>query len=333
MQKKTTFRARIGGAVAAVVLAAQAAPASATDILFIGNSFIDSPFISYGGVGVVDLNGTGYSGVAGLFKTFTEQAGLDYNVSVELRGGSSLQYHYTNKLAQIGSSAWDTVIMHDYSTLDSAAPGDPTKLNTYSALLEQYIHGTNADFANANANPDAEVFLMQTWARADQVYNTPSSPWYGTSLEQMAGDLHDAYYGAAWANTEIDGVIPAGDAWLLAVQTGIADRNPYDGIDPGKMDVWGPDHYHQSAFGSYLEALTIFGKVTGVDPRSLGSNETAATVLGLSPIDAVTAQVVAYQTLQIAPVPEPATYAMLFSGLGIVGWVSARRRRRSTETV
>lgn len=330
--RNVTTRASVAGAITALVLSSHAAPAAAAeDILFIGNSFIYSPFIDYGGVGVVDLNGTSYSGIAGLFKTFTEQAGLDYNVNVELRGGQSLQYHYNNRLDEIGSAAWDTVVMHDYSTLSASSPGDPTNLNTYSALLEQYIHGTNADFDNPNANPDADVFLMQTWARADQVYNNTNGHWYGTSLEAMAGDLHDAYYGAAAMNPGIEGVIPVGDAWLLAVQTGVADRNPYDGIGENMVDVWGPDHYHQGSFGSYLEALTIYGMVTGLDPRLLGAGETAASVLGLSEVDAVTAQVLAFQTLQIAPVPEPASYAMFLSGLGMLGFVAARRRRQQNR--
>jgi hypothetical protein len=323
-----TFRARACSALATIVLAIHAAPASATDILFIGNSFIYSPFISYGGVGVTDLNNTGYSGIAGLFKTFTNEAGLNYNVSVELVGGQSLQYHYTNKRTQIGSNDWDVVVMHDYSTLSSSQPGNPSSLYTYSKLLEQYIHGTNPTYTNANANPNAEVFLMQTWARADQVYATTTSPWYNTSLEAMNTTLHNAYYTAAAQNANINGVIPVGDAWLLAVTSGVADRNPYDGIDPGKVDLWGSDHYHQSAFGSYLEALVLFGQITGLDPRSLGAGETAATTLGLSSALALTAQDLAYQQLQISAVPEPQSYAMLMSGVGVVAFLARRRSRR-----
>lgn len=31
---------------------------------------------------------------------------------------------------------------------------------------------------------------------------------------------------------------------------------------------------------------------------------------------------------QLAPIPEPETYAMMLAGLGIVGWAAARRRKR-----
>jgi hypothetical protein len=321
------FRIRAFSAVAAAALAACAAPASAENILFMGNSFLYAPFFTYNGVGVTDLNNTGMSGEAGLFKTFTLESGLNYNVSIEAVGGQGINYHYANKLGQIGSQRWDTVVMHDYSTLSSTQPGNPQNLYTYSALMEQYIHGTNASFANPNGNANANVYLMETWARADQIYNTPGGFYNGTSPEYMTTSLHNAYYTAAAMDTHIKGVIPVGDAWLLAMQTGIADRNPYDGIDPGKVDLWASDHYHQSIFGGYLEALVLYGQVTGLDPRLLGAGEQAAATLGLTGVQATTAQVLAFQQLQISAVPESETYAMLLAGLGVVGFLARRRSR------
>lgn len=319
-------RTRALGAMTTLVLAAWGTSAQAENILFVGNSFLYAPFFTYNGVGVTDLNGTGMSGEAGLFKTLTMEAGLNYTVSIEAVGGQGLNYHYANKLTQIGSQKWDTVVMHDYSTLSSTQPGNPSNLYQYSALLEQYIHGTNTSFANANANANANIFLMETWARADQVYNTPGGPYNGGTLEGMTTALHNAYATAAANDTKLKGVIPVGDAWMLAVQTGIADRNPYNGIDPGKVDLWASDHYHQSTFGGYLEALVLFGSLTGLDPRSLGVNEQAAATLGLTGIQATTAQVLAFQALQIAAaVPEPETYALLFAGLGVIGFVTRRR--------
>ena len=66
------------------------------------------------------------------------------------------------------------------------------------------------------------------------------------------------------------------------MQTGVADPNPYDGIEAGKLNLWTYDHYHASTHGYYLEALSIFGSLTGRDPRSLGDNECSAFELGLS---------------------------------------------------
>ena len=81
------------------------------------------------------------------------------------------------------------------------------------------------------------------------------------------------------------------------MQTGVADANPYDGIDAGKLDLWTYDHYHASTHGYYLEALVIFGRLTGRDPRSLGERECSAFELGLSRAEVRALQQVAFDEL------------------------------------
>jgi hypothetical protein len=84
------------------------------------------------------------------------------------------------------------------------------------------------------------------------------------------------------------------------MQTGVADPNPYDGIDAGKLDLWTYDHYHASTAGYYLEALVVFGTLTGRDPRSLGEFECSAYELGLSRDNAKALQQVAFDQLASA---------------------------------
>ena len=86
----------IGGAHAA---AAPACCSSATA----SPSAAGSPVQFYRADTVTDLNNEGIGGVPALFKSFTQQAGLDYDVSLETRGGSGLDFHLENKLAVIGS--------------------------------------------------------------------------------------------------------------------------------------------------------------------------------------------------------------------------------------
>lgn len=100
-----------------------------------------------------------------------------------------------------------------------------------------------------------------------------------------------------WDVRNNPGVIPVGESWLRAMQAGVADPNPYDGIEFGKVSLWTHDHYHGSTHGYYLEALMIFGDLTGLDPRSLGKGERAAFELGLSGDQAVALQQVAYDEL------------------------------------
>jgi hypothetical protein len=90
-------------------------------------------------------------------------------------------------------------------------------------------------------------------------------------------------------------IIPVGEAFNCAIAQGIADRNPYDGITLGQINLWASDNYHASSEGYYLEALTIFTAVTHVDPRKLGGKERAARDLKISPRIAARLQDIAFQ--------------------------------------
>ncbi len=259
-------------------------------ILFIGNSFLHGhapPVLHYNQAGVTDLNGSGLGGVPAVFQRLAAAAGLQVDVSTELASGQTLRFHLTQKAALIGSRPWDVVVLQEYSTLDPQRPGDATAFVAAAAGLQQLVHG---------ANPSARVYLLQTWARADQVYPAKGH-WHGTSVEQMTRDVRAAYDRAAAGSPHIRGVIPVGEAWLRAMQTGVADPNPYDGIAFGQVSLWTHDHYHGSTHGYYLEALVIFGDLTGLDPRSLGKGERVAFELGLSGDQAIALQQVAYDEL------------------------------------
>ena len=279
-------------AAAALVAASPAGTATSISVLFIGNSFTfaaGSPVHYYRADTVTDLNGEGIGGVPALFKSFTRQAGLDYEVSLETRGGSGLDFHLAEKAAVIGSRSWDKVVMHGYSTLDSAKPRDPAKLIATSARMAALLR---------KKNPKVEIYLMSTWSRADQVY-PPAGAWAGTAIDVMARDVRAAYDKAA-AEAAATAVLPVGEAWTRAIDTGVADANPYDGIEAGKVDLWTYDHYHGSTYGYYLEALVIFGGITGRDPRSLGAAECSGFELGLSRAQVTALQQVAFDQLAAA---------------------------------
>src|SRR5882757_10654929 len=165
--------------VAALILAFGATGGAAgTSVLFVGNSFLfgsGSAVRFYRADSVTDLNNEGIGGVPALFKSFTQQAGLDYDVSLETRGGVGLDFHLENKLGVIGRRGWDTVVMHGYSTLDADNPRDPAKLIATSKQM--------ADFVRAR-NPRVELYLMATWARADEIYPSKGA-WAGQPIEAM----------------------------------------------------------------------------------------------------------------------------------------------------
>ena len=275
--------------VVGVVVAAGSTGAAATSVLFIGNSFLfgsGSAVRFYRADTVTDLNNEGIGGVPALFKSFTQQAGLDYDVSLETRGGSGLDFHLANKLDVIGKRGWDVVVMHGFSLLDADKPRDPAKLVATSKQMADVLRGKN---------PAVSLYLMATWARADHVYPAKGA-WAGQPVDVMARDIRAAYDQAA-AGAKPKAVIPVGEAWTRAMQTGVADPNPYDGVEAGKLNLWTYDSYHASSHGYYLEALVIFGSLTGRDPRSLGDRECSAYELGMSRTEVKALQQVAFDQL------------------------------------
>lgn len=267
---------------------AQAAPS----LLFVGNSFLygaGSAVRFYRSDTVTDLNGDGVGAVPALVKSFFQQQGLDVDVFLELRGGSNFDFHATQRPAVL-QKPWDWVVMHGYSTLDAQRPRDPARLIDGAKQVARLLRA---------GNPQVHIHLLSTWSRADQVYRADGA-WAGLPIETMALDVRAAYDQAAVVAGAM-GVIPVGQAWNRAFARGIADPNPYDGIAPGQMNLWATDHYHASDRGYYLEALVIFGYLSGIDPRALGAGECSAYELGLSTDEAQALQRVASEELAAAP--------------------------------
>lgn len=265
--------------------------AFAANILFVGNSFTfaaDTPVMTYKADTVTDLNRNGTGGVPALFKAFIVQAGLDYDVFLETHPGVGIDWHLDNASDKIGQRRWDTVVLQSYSTLDSGKPGDPATLIGAVGRMAEFLK---------NKNPKVDVRLMSTWSRADQTY-VPTGHWFGKPIDAMEKDVRAGYDKSAARSAIVKGVIPVGEAWGRAMRSGVADLNPYDGIDAGKVNLWNVDNYHGSVYGYYLEALTIFGSITGRDPRSLGVNESAAADLGIAPAHVGALQKVAFDQLR-----------------------------------
>lgn len=276
-------------------------------ILFVGNSFfhgVFQPVRSYNVDNVTDENagiaagnprseGTQgpYGGIPGIFKKLTDEVGLSYEVHSELISGRSLEFHYVNALPIINQSKWNVVVMHDLSTgpVPEARTGKPESFTKYADLLEQTIHA---------ANKAADIYLYETWARADLTYPA-RGPYHGDSIQVMAKDLHDGYAREFTHNGHFRALAPAGDAWMRAIRAGVAEADPTH-PETGKINLWGPDSYHPSIYGAYLNALVLLDQITGKDPRSLGAQEKAAAELGIAPEMAVTLQRIAHEQVHSA---------------------------------
>jgi len=263
-----------------------------------------------------------WGGVPGIFKALAEQANVATDVRLSLRGGATLRGHLLNTnpagwdmRANLASARWDVVVLQGNSTeAVNRAGGNFCQFSAYVGKLRRFVAVGDAHSyresqlcpgastalrsipVNPNANPQARVYLYQTWARPDMSY-PPGEAYSGEPLETMTADLRDAYAQAAVLNGGIAGVVPVGDAFLRAVQEGYAVRDPYQG-DPALIDLWWPeDRFHPGTPGSYLSALMMFGALTGIDPASFGATEKAAADLGIAPLQAMQLQGVASRTL------------------------------------
>jgi hypothetical protein len=154
---------------ATLSLGGSAAMADPIAILFVGNSYtfgrVD-PVLSYNSGNVHDLtaafnavSSTGsnpfephpWGGVPGLFKKFTDESGLNYDVSISARNAATLRGQFLNTAnaawdlrGNVASKVWNTVVLQEQS--DAALPAGRGKnanlgqFNAYADQFERFIH-------------------------------------------------------------------------------------------------------------------------------------------------------------------------------------------------
>ena len=293
-------------------------PTSVTRILFVGDSFTHGRYLpvrTYNNTNDTDENyglpssnsraesstePGPYGGIPGIFKMFTTEAGLNYDVHVEAISSTSLATHYSVASAVIADQEWNAVVLQEISTrplppsLSGDSTSNPSNFCSSVKTIEKGVHAVN---------PTANIYLYETWARADEAENLGSST-YSTNLTNLFTSYHNVFYRAAVLDGNIAGVAATGDAWQLAINNGVAMSNPYTsstgpflwyGINAtNNPTITSADEYHPSIYGAYLSALVLYGQITGQDPALLGATEQAAATLGISTTMAVQLQQIAH---------------------------------------
>jgi hypothetical protein len=214
-----------------------------------------------------------YGGIPGIFLKLTQEAGLNYDVSIDTIASATLNGTWKNStnLPVISASKWDRVVLQEQSftplpttiTVNGATittRGNPANFNTGVQAIVNALHTNDA----AASKPDAKVTLYETQPLASYSYLSfnPAAPIFGSSagitggnnnqpyvgdpdpVRRMAGDLHNAYNTAA-ANANALGhssvnVALAGDAWITAMNDSIAVMNPYlpGALSGPQVDLW-----------------------------------------------------------------------------------------------
>ncbi len=127
------------GALAALAFCAAARATTPIEILFVGDSYtfgrVD-PVMSYNAANVHDLtagfdaiNSSGtnafephpWGGVPGVFKEFTDEAGLDYDVSISARNAATLRGQFLDT----ANSTWDPARQRRLAEVERRRPAGP----------------------------------------------------------------------------------------------------------------------------------------------------------------------------------------------------------------
>jgi hypothetical protein len=248
-----------------------------------------------------------------------------------------------------------TKLVNGIDSADKAA-------NKPNAAITLFETPPIAAYGFTSNNPNAPIFGTST--PAQQTGNNakvpgPYAPYVGDAnpIAAMASDLHNAYvneaasYNAANPTKSQLSVALAGDAWVTAINSEIAQFNPFLSSEPkGQIDLWdsnpllacceAPIGYHPSQYGDYLDALVLFGEITGINPETLLAEwdvnsqsyaNSASLALGINPQIADELAIDAEDTLlargPTTVTPLPGAWSMMLLGFACIVFLSHWRSR------
>lgn len=289
-------------AIAAAAMGATPALAT-TSILFVGNSFtfgrVD-PVLSYNATNVHDLtaptngatftNTTGsnrfephpWGGVAGIFKMFTVEAGLDYDVSLSARNAASLRGHLLNSnpagwdlRGNIASQKWDNVVLQEVS--DGALPtgknGNASLgyFNEYASRIADFVHNakTATTFSDTSFFGSTAACTAATGASATSCNTIRNLPANANANADAKVYLYET-----WARPDlVDGAVTS----ITDPNTGAVTRTTTRG--PGTYaDVQGmTNDLHDAYFGLAKDTARFAGVAAVGDAFQRAVNEGLAT--------------------------------------------------------
>ncbi len=276
-------------------------------VLFIGNSYT--------------FGSGGTHSVPDIFDALANAAGEEAPTTVmRAVGGKDYKFHYQNSFAYIQQSPWTHVILQNYSTL-------PTHLKKTE---EHFEYGTKLYDVIIENNPETQVMLYMTWARAQvhPLISGSSTPTTFASTDEMLGELRTNYYALAEQLTDSHPdnlpvvVNPVGEAWNEA-----GGNLPAE--DPNFTSLHGKDNHHGNDAGYYLSACVHYASIYNASPEGLfDTPEVQALGLKLNSELAQKLERVAWQCVNVEATQstEPASFTSLASLAAIAYCVVGKRR-------
>jgi hypothetical protein len=312
----SAVRLAIGAMTLMLGTAAAAAP---TSILFVGNSYtfgrVD-PVMSYNAANVRDLtapvpgssfeNTTGsnvfephpWGGVAGIFKQFTVQAGLDYDVALSARNAASLRGHFLNTnpadwdlRGNIAAQTWDKVVLQEQSdealTQRPGLASNPVRFKTYVDKIAEYAQsGAIASYRERDYYPGATNAIKTancvaaTGASSSVACNTLrgtdpnlNSPF---PVNENASADTEVYLYQTWARPNlVDGAFVS----ITDETTGEVTRT----TTPATTFFADLEAMTEELRLSYADAAALSGRVSGIAP--VGEAFMAAVLAGIATRD------------------------------------------------
>lgn len=181
-----------------------------------------------------------------IFKGITESAGYDFTVKQLTKGGWDLVRSGSDDDelgalvdAELKAVKYDFVVIQEQSTNPALDPG-------------KFYDGARAVYAKVKEN-GATPILYSTWGRKKGHYVLEDN---GLTNETMTWKIAAAY----------DAI--GSELGADVAHVGLAFYDVYTQDIKG-LDIYDADLTHPSYKGSYLAALTIFAKITGVDPTTV----------------------------------------------------------------
>ena len=177
---------------------------------------------------------TQWNDLPGMVRGLAASAGRRWEVHSVLMGGAALEDHFNQGTATrlLADEDWDFVVLQQGP---STLPESRINLRDGVAAFRPLIEGAGARTA-----------LYQVW---------PDSTWSASRFVADFDRVRDSY---ALAAADVNGLfLPAGEAWRIVLGTDV------------HYALYGPDGFHPTAEGTYLAALTIFGRLSGESTAGL----------------------------------------------------------------